>query len=71
MFRDGEFGEGETEFYCRLGKEASIVKFDGSVERFFMVMDDKVSVHESEDAKLVLELEGQKKLLCAAPGNVC
>lgn len=60
---------GRRSFYCRLGKEASIVKFDGSGERFFMVMDEKVSVHMSEDAKLVLELEGQKKLLCAAPGN--
>lgn len=62
---------GRRSFYCRLGKEASIVKFDESGDRFFMVMDEKVSVHESEDAKLVLELEGQKKVLCAAPGNVC
>ena len=62
---------GRRSFYCRLGKEASVVRFDGSGEKFFMVMDEKVSVHQAEDAKLVLELENQKKILCAAPGNVC
>lgn len=61
---------GRRSFYCRLGKEASIVKFDSTGDKFFMVMDEKVSVHESEDARLVLELNNQKRVLCAAPGNV-
>lgn len=60
---------GRRSFYCRLGKEASIVKFDSTGDKFFMVMDEKVSVHESEDARLVLELNNQKRVLCAAPGN--
>lgn len=58
---------GRRSFYCRLGKEASIVKFDRSGNKFFMAMDDKVSVHESEDARLVLELDSRKRVLCAAP----
>ncbi|KAA8514899.1 hypothetical protein F0562_018078 [Nyssa sinensis] len=60
---------GRRSFYCRLGREASIVKFDLGGDKFFMVMDEKVSVHESEDARLVLELENQKRVLCAAPGT--
>lgn len=59
---------GRRSFYCRLGKEAEIVRYDGGGEKFFMVMDDKVCVHESEDARLVLELNNKKRVLCAAPG---
>ncbi|PKI31830.1 hypothetical protein CRG98_047781 [Punica granatum] len=60
---------GKRKFYCRLGKEATLVKFDLSGERFFMVMEEKVGVHEAEDARLVWELENQKRVLCAAPGE--
>ncbi|KAL7606681.1 hypothetical protein Lser_V15G15537 [Lactuca serriola] len=59
---------GRRSFCCSLGKEASMVKFDCSGDKFFMVMDEKISVHEAEDAKLILELESKKKFLCIAPG---
>ncbi|KAJ0251190.1 hypothetical protein HA466_0135610 [Hirschfeldia incana] len=54
-------------FCCRLGHEASLVKFDPSGERFFMVVNSKVGVHQSEDAKLLLELDNgsRKRILCA------
>ncbi|KAL0363590.1 UNVERIFIED_CONTAM: p21-activated protein kinase-interacting protein 1-like [Sesamum calycinum] len=59
---------GRRSFYCKLSKEASIVQFDETGEKFFMVVDDKISVHESEDAKLIVELDNRKRVLCAAPG---
>ncbi|KAL8468530.1 hypothetical protein ACS0TY_031660 [Phlomoides rotata] len=59
---------GRRSFFCKLSKEASIVQFDGTGERFFMVTDDKISVHEAENAKLIFELDNKKKVLCAAPG---
>lgn len=59
---------GRRGFFCRLGKEASIVKYDCSGDKFFMAMDDKVSVHEAENAKLIIDLESKKKVLCLAPG---
>ncbi|KAI3767328.1 hypothetical protein L2E82_17423 [Cichorium intybus] len=58
---------GRRSFYCSLGKEASLVKFDCSGDKFFMVMDEKISVHEAQDAKLILELESKEKILCIAP----
>lgn len=61
---------GKRSFYCKLSKEASIVQFDGTGDRFFMVVDDKIGVHESEDARLVFELDNKKRVLCAATGNV-
>ncbi|KAG6642116.1 hypothetical protein I3843_09G116100 [Carya illinoinensis] len=62
---------GRRSFCCRLGREASLVKFDLGGDRFFMVMEDKVGVHEAEDARLLCELENpkQKRVLCAAPGE--
>ncbi|PIN10688.1 WD40 repeat-containing protein [Handroanthus impetiginosus] len=60
---------GRRSFYCKLSKEASIVQFDGTGEKFFMVVDEKISVHESEDAKLIFELDNNKRVLCAAPGH--
>lgn len=60
---------GRRSFCCRLGKEASIVRFSGSGEKFFMVLDDKINIHESEDAKMVAELDNKKRVLCAAPGE--
>ncbi|KAJ4884608.1 p21-activated protein kinase-interacting protein 1-like [Raphanus sativus] len=54
-----------------LGHEASLVKFDPSGERFFMVVNSKVGVHQSEDSKLLLELDNgsRKRILCASPGD--
>lgn len=60
---------GRRSFYCRLGKEASLAKFDLSGDKFYMVMEEKVCVHEAEDAKLVFEMENPKRVLCAAPGS--
>ncbi|XP_022715506.1 p21-activated protein kinase-interacting protein 1-like [Durio zibethinus] len=60
---------GKRSFCCRLGKEATIVKFDGSGERFFMVSEEKIGVHLAEDARLLFELENEKRVLCAAPGE--
>lgn len=45
------------------------MKFDLGGERFFMVTEEKVGVHEAEDAKLVTEFECQKRVLSAAPGE--
>lgn len=61
---------GRRSFCCRLGKEASIVRFSETGERFFMVVHDKISVHESEDAKIVSDLDNKKRVLCATPGSV-
>lgn len=47
------------------------MRFDSSGgDKFFMVMDEKISVHESEDAKIVCELENRKRVLCAASAEV-
>lgn len=61
---------GRRSFYCRMGKEASVVKFDASGEKFFMVVEDKVSVHAAEDARSIIELDAGKRVLCAAPAMV-
>lgn len=61
---------GRRSFYCRLGKEASIVKFNETGKTFYMVMDEKVSVHESEDARIILEFNNAKRVLSAASGKV-
>lgn len=34
-----------------------------------MVIDQKVSVHDSEDARILMEFENRKKVLCATPGS--
>ncbi|KAK7304704.1 hypothetical protein VNO77_42590 [Canavalia gladiata] len=60
---------GRRSFCCRLGKEASLVRFDAAGDRFFMATEEKVSVHEAEDARLLLELECSKRVLCAAPAR--
>ncbi|KAI3932521.1 hypothetical protein MKW92_047516 [Papaver armeniacum] len=59
---------GRRSFCCRLNKEASMVKFDSDGSKFFLVIEDKICMHEAEDAKLVLEMESpnQKRILCAA-----
>ncbi|KAK9267270.1 hypothetical protein L1049_009692 [Liquidambar formosana] len=60
---------GRRSFYCRLGEEASLVKYGLGGDKFFMAMEEKVSVHEAEDARLVFELKNRKRVLCAAPGE--
>lgn len=47
------------------------MRFDLEGVRFFMASEERVSVHESEDARLVCELENPKRVLCVAPGEVC
>lgn len=61
---------GRRAFYHTLGKEGSLIKFDLSGDKFFMVTEEKIGVHQAEDAKLLCELEGNKRVLCAAPGAV-
>ncbi|CAN0858671.1 p21-activated protein kinase-interacting protein 1-like [Linum grandiflorum] len=60
---------GRRSFYCRLGKEASLVRYDLGGDKFFMATEDKVGVHEAEDAKLVAEFQCPKRVLCAVPGE--
>ncbi|RYR50605.1 hypothetical protein Ahy_A07g037233 isoform B [Arachis hypogaea] len=60
---------GRRSFCCRLGKEASIVRYDLAGDRFFMAMEEKVTVHGAEDARLLFELDCQKKVLCATPAK--
>ncbi|KAL1207321.1 Katanin p80 WD40 repeat-containing subunit B1-like protein [Cardamine amara subsp. amara] len=76
VYRDEFFAmlnlvRGKRSFSCRLGHEASLVKFDSSGDKFFMVVNSKVGVHQSEDAKLLLEVQNPspKRILCAAPGE--
>ncbi|KAJ0017930.1 hypothetical protein Pint_12273 [Pistacia integerrima] len=40
-----------------------------SVERDECLAMEKIGVHQAEDAKLLCELEGNKRVLCAAPGE--
>lgn len=61
---------GRRSFYCRMSKESSIVQFNEDGENFFMVVDDKISLHRSEDAKLLLELDNKRRVLCTANGAV-
>lgn len=61
---------GRRSFYCRLNKESSIVQFNETGEKFFMIVDEKISIHDSEDAKLILELDNKRRVLCASPGAV-
>ena len=57
--------------------------FDLTGDKFFMVAEEKVGVHEAEDAKLVFQMESSKRVLCvvfqmesskrvlcAAPGSI-
>ncbi|KAF3449967.1 hypothetical protein FNV43_RR06046 [Rhamnella rubrinervis] len=60
---------GRRSFFCKMGREASLVKFDSGGDKFYMAMEEKISVHEAEDAKIVCELDNQKRVLCAASGE--
>ncbi|CAL9053344.1 unnamed protein product [Musa banksii] len=62
---------GRRSFSCRLDREASIVRYGcGDGARFFMVADERITVHDSEDARLIQEMDGQKRVLCVAPSEV-
>ncbi|KAK0577840.1 hypothetical protein LWI29_000979 [Acer saccharum] len=60
---------GRRSYYHKIGKEAALIKYDASGDKFFMVAEEKISVHDAEDAKLLCELEGNKRVLCATPGE--
>ncbi|XP_042485131.1 p21-activated protein kinase-interacting protein 1-like [Macadamia integrifolia] len=60
---------GKRSFHCKLGKEATMIRFDCDGNKFFMVTDEKISVHESGDAKLIFEMESQKRVLSFASGT--
>ncbi|KAF4346835.1 hypothetical protein G4B88_011108 [Cannabis sativa] len=60
---------GRRSFFCRMGREASMVGFDSTGDKFFMVMDDKISIHETEDARIVSELENQKGFSALPPAS--
>ena len=42
------FVRGKRSFYCRLGKEASLVKFDFDGHKFFMISESRIGVHQAE-----------------------
>lgn len=46
-----------------------MVNFDGSGDKFYLATEEKVTVHEAEDARLLCELENPKRVLCAEPGE--
>ncbi|KAK4275569.1 hypothetical protein QN277_018627 [Acacia crassicarpa] len=60
---------GRRSFYCRLGREASLVKFDLTGDKFIMAMEEKASVHVAEDARLLLEFQHPKRILCIEPAE--
>ncbi|KAL5977442.1 hypothetical protein ACLOJK_021788 [Asimina triloba] len=60
---------GKRSFCCRLVKEASIVRYDCGGGKFFMGTEEKASVHDSEDARMLFELENRKRVLCLVPGE--
>ncbi|KAL0926501.1 hypothetical protein M5K25_002739 [Dendrobium thyrsiflorum] len=59
---------GRRSFSCRLDREASIVKY-GSEDMFFMVAEERITAHNAEDAKIIWETVGQKRVLCIATGE--
>lgn len=77
--RDGRLAmvnllNGRRTFCSRLDKEAGLVKYGlgGSAgkDMFFMGVEQKVYVHDSEDARILMEFEARSKVLCIAPGEV-
>ncbi|KAJ6851818.1 putative p21-activated protein kinase-interacting protein 1-like isoform X1 [Iris pallida] len=58
---------GRRSFFGKLDREAKIVRYgDGSGEKFFMVREERISVHESEDARVLVEMDGGRRVLSAA-----
>ncbi|KAG6508096.1 hypothetical protein ZIOFF_033455 [Zingiber officinale] len=53
---------GRKSFSCRLDRAASIVRYGcGYGGRFFMVSEERITVHDSENAKMIRKLNGQKR----------
>jgi protein MAK11 len=62
---------GRKSFSCRIEKEASVVKYGGeSGDWFAMASERKITVHSSEDARVVQELDCERNVLCVTPGEV-
>ncbi|KAK3140248.1 hypothetical protein QOZ80_5AG0398100 [Eleusine coracana subsp. coracana] len=63
---------GRRSFSCRLERPASAVAYaqDGSGrDRFVMAAEEKVTVHDSEDARIIHELDCGKRVLAFAPAK--
>ncbi|KAJ6853867.1 putative p21-activated protein kinase-interacting protein 1-like isoform X1 [Iris pallida] len=61
---------GRRSFLGKLDREAEIVRYgDGGAERFFLVRDERISVHDSEDARVLAEMDGGRRVLSAAAGE--
>uniref|UniRef100_A0A0D9Y1G8 Uncharacterized protein n=1 Tax=Leersia perrieri TaxID=77586 RepID=A0A0D9Y1G8_9ORYZ len=63
---------GRRSFSCRLERPATAVAYaedgDGG-DRFVMASEGKVTVHDSEDARIIHELDCGKKVLAVAPAK--
>lgn len=46
------------------------MQFNQTGDKFVLVIDGKISIQESEDAKLIFELDNKKRFFSAGPGNV-
>ena len=64
---------GRRSFACRLERPASAVSYaedkDGG-DRFVMAAEEKVTVHDSEDARIIHEMDCSKRVLAMAPAKV-
>ncbi|CAN6335071.1 unnamed protein product [Urochloa humidicola] len=63
---------GRRSFACRLERPASAVAYaedgDGG-DRFVMAAEEKVTVHDSEDARIIHEMDCSKRVLAFAPAK--
>ncbi|XP_078178228.1 uncharacterized protein LOC144572506 [Carex rostrata] len=61
---------GRRSFSCRIEKEASVVKYGGeSGDWFAMASEGRITVHDSEDARIIQEIDCGKRILCVAHGE--
>lgn len=64
---------GRRSFTCRLERPASAVAYaedkDGG-DRFVMAAEEKVAVHDSEDARVIHQMDCGKRVLAMAPAKV-
>uniref|UniRef100_A0A0E0MPL8 Uncharacterized protein n=1 Tax=Oryza punctata TaxID=4537 RepID=A0A0E0MPL8_ORYPU len=63
---------GRRSFSCRLERPATAVAYaeDGAGgDRFVMAAEEKVTVHDSEDARIIHEIDCGKKVLAFAPAK--
>jgi protein MAK11 len=64
---------GRRSFACRLERPASGVAYAQDAaggDRFVMPAEGKVTVHDSEDAKIIHEMDCGKRVLAFAPAKV-